>query len=255
VFNLTEVRLHISELPGWQQLKKHIETSPQSSILVSTEEFEWLTKPGVIRDYLGELDYKIIIYIRRQDRYLESFYQTLVKGHQRISAPFPRWLNAVLNVWKIHDYQILLSRWAEVFGRENLVVRIFEKEAMRGLETGFLEILGLPEQVIESCVIPKSVWRQQFRESIDVRCLEVIRLANQVKVSQALQRKLLREMVDLSNRLVQAGEANKLLATAQERESIMSSVKDSNLAVSQLYLGGGGDMFSAGSFSNIEKLN
>ncbi len=238
-------RSNIAEFPLWKELASHLVTTPMKSVLVSTEEFEWLSRPEVIRNYLFDIDVKIVIYLRRQDKYLESLYQTFVKGPRHLAQPFPAWLNKAMSVWKIHDYFSLLSRWADIFGRENLIVRIFEKEVQSGLERGFLSLIGISSELADLFEIPPKTWDQARRETIDVRCLEVIRLGNQMDIPRSRRENLLRTLVDLSKNLEAAGRIEKQLSTLQERESIMSAVARSNQLVFREYFGSSSDLFSS----------
>lgn len=94
----------------------------------------WL--PGVIRRAMSAKNYRVIIYLRRQDHRLRSGY--LQSGIKCKEPPgpvldFEDWLQWSLgenhnDLLKANiDYAGLIQPWIDVFGRENVVIRVFEK--------------------------------------------------------------------------------------------------------------------------------
>ena len=72
---------------------------------------------------------KIIFYVRRQDDRIESNYNQAVK---EISYRSPHTFTQFLgNGYKsILDYYQVLLPWSDAFGRENIIVRCYEKEQL-----------------------------------------------------------------------------------------------------------------------------
>jgi hypothetical protein len=79
----------------------------------------------------------VIIYLRRQDELVASHYSTAVRSGATYEFDFPKEI-----VWL--DYLNLLEMWAQVFGKENLSVRIFEPQQLkdRDLLTDFFSTIG-----------------------------------------------------------------------------------------------------------------
>ena len=82
---------------------------------------------------------KIIIYLRRQDKYMFSSYSTWIKSGGSGKFKSDRYRQ------KKFDYTALLEKWAKVFGKENLIVRPFEKSRWRGgtIYADFMSIFGI----------------------------------------------------------------------------------------------------------------
>ena len=80
---------------------------------------------------------RVIIYLRRQDELVTSHYSTAVRSGATHEFYFPKGI-----VWL--DYLNLLEMWAQVFGKENLSVRIFEPQQLkdRDLLTDFFSTIG-----------------------------------------------------------------------------------------------------------------
>lgn len=108
----------------------------------------------------------VIVYLRRQDELAVSEYSTLVKsGHTRIfSFPDHR-------PW--YDFLALLNKWSEVFGKDRVIVRLFEREAMVDgeLYADFFSVVGF-EQHGELRRPP------DLNRSLDIHTLEFLRRFN-----------------------------------------------------------------------------
>ncbi|MDB5554907.1 MAG: hypothetical protein JWL86_4891 [Rhizobium sp.] len=78
-----------------------------------------------LRDFLAPLaeTITIVVYLRRQDEAMLSMYSTALRSGSARPLEFP---SEHIIAWKF-DYEKLLARWAVVFGRENIVVRLFNE--------------------------------------------------------------------------------------------------------------------------------
>ena len=120
------------------------------------------------KEAFEEFDIKIVCYLRRQDDYVESLYNQWIKGMNaelygvifenpppdgggkcskyRIdesAAPnisMAKFINGMLKL----DYYAVLDEWAEIYGKENIIVRTYEKSRLaNGVEQDFFaNILG-----------------------------------------------------------------------------------------------------------------
>ncbi len=89
---------------------------------------------------------KIIVYLRRQDEYLLSWYNQMVK-HSINSKNALTWENYYKDYKKYiqPDYFKCLKRLEEIFGMENIIVRRFDKKFFKdnSLFADFLDIFNL----------------------------------------------------------------------------------------------------------------
>lgn len=136
-----------------------------SSRLTSAVEVETLAK--MLRGIADSIT--VIVYLRRQDEFLCSTYSTDVKsgftGPMRVPGEGLR--------QERYDYYALLERWASVFGKENIVCRLYEKSRLtRGdVVDDFADLIGL--SLAADYVRPPPI-----NESLDVTALEFLRLFN-----------------------------------------------------------------------------
>lgn len=114
----------------------------QDKILLSSEML-----PGchedMLAEYLSVFDVKVIIFLRRQDHWLESTFNQVVKSGRLSSLSPGQHLRNRCEL-KAFDYHGLVSRWAREFGAENIIVVPFNKAFYQdGLEKNFVNLLGI----------------------------------------------------------------------------------------------------------------
>lgn len=92
-------------------------------------------------------DVKVVVYLRRQDLLVQSLWNQCVKGLPRIDMTFEECIEA--NYFKYYplDYYDQLSKIAGYVGKENMIVRVYEKGQFGGnaknLFSDFLSCFGL----------------------------------------------------------------------------------------------------------------
>ncbi len=71
-------------------------------------------------------DIEIIVYLRRQDQLAISLYSTALKcGHS-----FDSILPGVTNTNHYYNFEVLLGKWATIFGKESITTRLFDKSEL-----------------------------------------------------------------------------------------------------------------------------
>jgi hypothetical protein len=132
---------HISKFPG-----NVIVSAERFSFIFLEEELIKLKK--CLRKYFDEI--KIIVYIRRQDQYIVSHHNQAAK---QPLAPATHFYGSELSAIPIHkdyfkyylDYNERLSYYASVFGKENIIIRIFDKNNLHNHDvvSDFFNVLGI----------------------------------------------------------------------------------------------------------------
>lgn len=142
----------------WKLLKEELSESECSSAFISTEAFSRLRghpeQMKFIKDQLRGYHVKILVYLRNQPEFLASAYNQAVKrGHETRTVD-----ELMQSGWMNIDYFVELEQWESVFGTENMIVRIFDKEKMTGGIV--IDLLNLLEN--EGISIDTSDWRSRF---------------------------------------------------------------------------------------------
>jgi hypothetical protein len=162
-----------------RDIKEEIEKSNPKKIILSNEHCSSRflePKPlSVLKDFLETFSpaVKIVLYLRRQDEYFLSSYATAIKSGKTTELAIPEDMDNVNWVQSRYRYRGLIDRWAAVFGKENIILRVFDRSLLKGgdIITDFLHSTGIQE---DSFTIPPPL-----NESVGADVLEFIRLLNQ----------------------------------------------------------------------------
>ena len=131
------------EINNNNNYKKYVFSSEHlSSRLVSIEEITRLKL--YLQRFFDTVE--IVLYIRRQDKYAVSLYSTALKAGSVHEFTF-NYRNPVNGRF---DYHMMYSKWSEVFGKNYIDVRIFERDKFykKDLTLDFLKAVGFHENVI-----------------------------------------------------------------------------------------------------------
>lgn len=126
-----------------------------SNVILSIEGFSWILDKEEIERLHKELsvhfDTKIIVYIRRQDKLAISHHQQGSKRNNLPSCFYYKGDNKALpsadRNFDYLNYDKKLSKWSEVFGAENMIIRIFESNLLvnNDVVDDFFHLLGLQD--------------------------------------------------------------------------------------------------------------
>lgn len=217
-----------------ERLVNEMKKSDQNTIILSSESFELLKKEETSR--LKEIIpdkflVKIIYYVRRQDEQLESRYNQRVKMQ---SLGFDKNFDEFLQSFSLNelDYYSHLLPWKETFGKENIIVRVYEKEQLpNGIFRDFLSAVGL--DLDENFELPKRV----VNPSLNWDLIEIIRLCNvHFKGDSAFHRYLLDELKQI-NMNDTGHPVNRSYLSPGDRHGIIDFFSKSNGKVAREYLG------------------
>lgn len=131
-----------------------IESSGCKNTIISSEYFILSKSPQKIRKAFASYNVKIIIYLRRHDLWFESLYKQAVK-----TVPRVEWEKGIDGYIKYVEqkksqelsYKKLIMLWEEAFGKENLIIRPYEKESFRSgsLNRDFATVIGANDGPLE----------------------------------------------------------------------------------------------------------
>ena len=118
--HLAELEAEVAGLPD--SVSRIILSAEQFSINLRTE-----ADVRRLRDFTTKLADRctVVVYLRRQDEHFASLYSQFLRWG-KIDEPDMRKLDPL---HQDYDYAALLARWANVFGKQNVIPRIFERPA------------------------------------------------------------------------------------------------------------------------------
>ena len=123
---------------------------------------------------------KVIVYLRRQDEIAESHWNQKVKGRPKLSSTFMEFIHEGGYDFFPLNYGKTIDHVASHVGKENLRVRVFERQQFAGgsLFTDFLEFLGLG--LTEEYKMPGHVSNLRLPDNV----VEIKRLINSIESYQ-----------------------------------------------------------------------
>lgn len=208
------------------------------TVVVSSEEFSRIglnqCDPAEIRDLLHSHNVRIVVYLRRQDLFLESCYNQIRKAH--LNAPeFKEFIeNDFAGSYLEHlplDYHTLIDRWSSAFGTQSMIVKIFDKSLFvnESIYEDFLSILSDDRSLCKNLIKRSS--SIGVNESYPPAVLDAYsRLKPRgafVRAKHGLKKKL--------NKLITCRKGS--FMSPSQRERILELSRTSNNEVARKYLG------------------
>ncbi len=151
-FTVTDFNNKVKLIETLMYIKKECEQKKCTTIIWSNEAFEHCESDYIqnIYNFFSHASFKIIVYLRRQDKWIQSaYYQWGIedKIYQGKVKNFDEFYNDTIQFSKNFslcfkeqlDYFSLLERWADIIGTENIIVQPYEKKQLpEGLIQNFL---------------------------------------------------------------------------------------------------------------------
>lgn len=227
-------------------LHREIASSPADSVILSGEGFcraserPQLQKGiALLRQELEEYDCRIVVYLRPQEELIQSLYNWRIReGHE--DRPFRVFLDEYLQEQAHYlSPDRLLKPFDRIFGRESIIVRIYDKSAFVGdsIFKDFMHGIGLPWS-------PDFIIRDQggTNKGIPHSTLELMRriraeLTDNIPDFSALSRFLAEAMEDAGG----SDSIHHTMLDYDEKCRIRSLYEPSNARIVERYLGNTGE--------------
>jgi hypothetical protein len=127
----------------WEDTLGEIDNSSLDKIIISSEFFVQSTSNEFIQkiaDKLQKYQTKIIIYLKRQDKKIESSFNQQMK-----TGVYTGTVEFYLQKHNLSSYLKTLDNWAQIFGQENIIVRPLEKQQIPDIYQDFLHCVGITD--------------------------------------------------------------------------------------------------------------
>lgn len=142
ISNRKSLDIPLEGLSEWQNLLAEIDAAPHDKIVISSEVFSFNFDPKKLFMLRDLYDVKIVYYLRSPDSFLESFYNQFVKDFDtRETRSLETYMaeEDMLFLDPMHS----LRPWMETFGKESIILRIFDKTRMKnGIMSDFMSAIG-----------------------------------------------------------------------------------------------------------------
>lgn len=223
-------------VPPFKILRKEIADSGCTKCVISSEYFFMLEsqKINFLASQLADFDTKIIVYLRRQDARIESGYlQVLRDSEFRFSGDIEAYIRFLNKHPRRTDYYAFLKPWSEAFGKDNIIVKVYEEEKGQDkLVPGFLKICQIPQD--EAFVPDTENVNLAYKPAVN----KLLRLFNKVPMHQAVYLRLIGTLNFMSRHILGYGsvKGHKLFSESR-RQQILTKYEESNQRVAREYLG------------------
>ena len=195
------------------------------TIIISFEEFYTLTDLSLFAELRNYYEIEVIIYLRRQDDWLNSWYNVNISwpfdGSLRNISPRAFLDRNINSDWL--KYFDVLERWSSALGEDRVHVRVHEKSQVTDVVSDFLYVCGLSD-----VPVPRRI---RVNESFPVDQLMLLRSLQMMRFSEAER---LRIHVALLEQMPSRHTTN--VYPAKVREMILARFTDQNAAVARKYL-------------------
>lgn len=218
----------------YTNLGRIISSTPHPKILLSSESFLAWIDPEVIAARIAahiDAETRILIYLRRQDLWIQSVYNQVVKDpHLRYGGDLYH-----LPQMAMLDYAETIRRWSHAFGKERLMVRSFEPfDSGKGsIVSDFLLALGVPPDSDGDSFRTRT--HPRINTGLDSRLLGILRHLNVGRVSLEEFAAVSRLFADVSGLAIPA--STKVLSF-DAAEALYQCFREGNRSISDEFMEG-----------------
>jgi hypothetical protein len=205
--------------------------APVETIIVSGEDLCRIRNVSRLAPLKSSFDVRVLCYLRRQDDWLESWYNQHVKWpwDAAFSTMPPQQFLERRGDFHWLDYAEMLGRWRAELGRESLIVRPYERAQMPGsVVEDFCRLCGIDFGSLK-------VLRPAENASVPARGLTMLRQLN-LYGKQGPQRTRLISGVNRAFAVAGLADGVHVFSPRQRRE-IASAFTEGNAKVAREYLG------------------
>lgn len=165
-----------------------------NNILLSSEVFFSLTPVEIqkLAALLSGYEVKIVCYLRRQDRFIHSFYMQRIKESSDRLAAAPEDYEGFNEIVDILRYDNIINLWEVEFGKNSTTIELFEKEKLKhGVIDNFSKLVGLDFLGAEHKSIRTNL-------TIKTELIEYLRSINSLDIPPEVHETILKELNHLS---------------------------------------------------------
>lgn len=201
------------------------------TVVLSAEDFCIHTDMRWLKELSGRHDIRVVFYLRRQDHWIMSWY------NQHVKWPFDRrkcrmgkaeFLDTIGDFHWL-DYAVLLDRWGEVLGAENVSAAVVEPGQVENVIEDFITRLGIPSDGLDLAATRKN-------DSLPVHLLEIARSLGMFDLPPNGRTRVIRALrAGLAHKTQEA----KTVYSPEERLRVLERFEASNRAVAERVFGRG----------------
>lgn len=211
-------------------LDREIAEHQPKHVIFSSEFFSLRRNMDPVRRFFDGLEVVVIVYLRRHDIWYPSLYSQALKTVE--NPPWEPGLEGFVRATMKSTggypmYSQLLNAWADLFGRDNVRVRAFERESMKdSITDDFFDLCGLS--------VPNCLGREQvpvLNKAPDATKLAALEELKRTPISALTKRLIVGAFWNSPD----AGE--KLKMSAELKQEIIDRHSEDYATIARQYLG------------------
>lgn len=207
--------------------------SSEAFFLCSTRKYLGEVLPSRLKLLLPDAyNVKIILYLRRQDNFIASIYAQYVKLHAHNNF-YTKTIQEFIEEYSAYmDYYEILNNWSRVFGKENIIVRAYEKHQLKDedIVSDFISTLGLSS--MQDYKSPAD----SVNPAIGRDELEFKRLINILSINSNIKTRKIPELL-LQRSVINKYFQEQSFLSPSERLKILDKYDDGNQRIAKEFLG------------------
>lgn len=211
------------------RMAKH--TPALDTVILSDEDICMRRNLNILAQFRAYFDVKIVFSLRRQDLWLESWFLQNIKWQWDPTLSHASFAEFMAQRERFHwiDYDGYLQHLEELFGRENIILNLFEKQQMpQGPIQMFCDSIGL--EISDAFRQTRAV-----NPSFSPLMSEFVRHLPMDQASPKYRRVLTKACAEVDKTLHSGGKSSSLLLPHDERAQVQSAYAAGNRAVAQRY--------------------
>lgn len=179
---------------------------------------------------------RVLVYLRRQDEYISSWWNQIIKAGAKNpptgyeETPWEQYEENIPDYMQA-DYYDALERIANIIGKENIIVRVFERDRFYGgmIEADFLHCLGL------ELTDEYSISEQYMNQKLSGNTPEMKRILNSLPDMNGKENNFIRSIL---NKVSDLSETNYPCSvfSREEASAFVSSFEEGNQKIAKEYL-------------------
>jgi len=190
--------------------------------------------PPVLAGLCENYDVRVVMYLRRQDQWIQSVYNEVVADSMRRHVGGVKDLREYRQGWL--EYEKILAQWQAPFRSCDLVVRPFERSQFVGgdIRADFVEALGLTKRLQD---IDFHAGQEQANPSMPPELVEFLRRCNLLPMTYDAHRSLVGELRQLGLNWKKSKLPTNAWISQSDAVELMQRFKQCNAHLGQQYRG------------------
>lgn len=215
----------------YDRLITEIMESECHKIFLSSEYFMFMRNLSGLQKFLAPFDVTIVLTLRRQDLFLESFYR------QMLIVDYSKGISRFIKTYRslFLDYRNIIKKWSDVFGEKAIIVSDYGAWVKENdLYKYFTNLLNIP--LDSDLIIPKDPI--MLNKSMDIGFAALLRFSNRIGISEKFQGRLPGHLRGMQNNFENGYLGQGTFLSPKLRQKIFEKHFGDNRWIETTFLGG-----------------